>query len=83
MPSNTPKFPLISHAEFIDRIKYRLKIAPSKQRSHISTVIRRLDYLANRVAHEQKEYPNGSHNRREMAALAWMLEEVTQNERMR
>lgn len=55
-------------------LKRHVRRRSAKERSHIETLKRRLDYLAVRVA--SSDYGKVNHDRREMAALLWAINEI-------
>lgn len=61
--------------KFRETIVLRLEIAPSAERAHLKTLMRRLDFLAERYA-QQLEPRHNDFDRREMAALAWAINKL-------
>lgn len=70
-PNAVPARP--SFAEWSAQVRVKMRCSPSEQRGHLKTLLRRLDHIALRAANSGLE---NSHDRREMAALTWALNEL-------
>src|ERR1035437_15809 len=65
----------IQYVDFKKDLSIKLNRCPSSERKQIETLIRRLDWLALRVA--QSKYGNLDHDRAEIAALTWAINRLT------
>jgi hypothetical protein len=68
--------PKISLTEFMDRFRVRIRQRPSGEKGHLCVIKHRLDFLIGLVANADESLVNMDRERREIAALAWVLEKL-------